>query len=175
MAEWRYRDLALYRDDVCVGLVDDIEVAAEIAETMNRVGALLDEVRREPVGDCADGCTQHATCQPARERSRQHYASGAFQRWHNRAATGGVIRDSLYAPEGPEGCGCTVAHVVGTPHERPADAERRSEATPQNDLCRGCGRTSHGFACPAQLEAARREQDLLSRVDPYDTTKGGIA
>ncbi len=37
----------LYRDGQLVGLVDTREIAAEIVETMNRVGALLDEVRSE--------------------------------------------------------------------------------------------------------------------------------
>jgi hypothetical protein len=36
----------LWRDEQLVGMVDSPEVAAEIVEMMNRVGALLDEVRR---------------------------------------------------------------------------------------------------------------------------------
>lgn len=43
----------LYLDGRAVGFMDTPELAAEIVETMNRVGRLLDEVRREPVGDCA--------------------------------------------------------------------------------------------------------------------------
>lgn len=35
----------LYKHDQLVGLVDTAEIAAEIVETMNRVGRLLDEVR----------------------------------------------------------------------------------------------------------------------------------
>lgn len=34
------------------------------------------------------------------------------------------------------------------------------EAPGEEGRCSGCGRTSHGFACPAQLEAARSEQDF---------------
>lgn len=37
----------LYRDEQLVGLVDTGEIAAEIVETMNRVGRLLDEVQGE--------------------------------------------------------------------------------------------------------------------------------
>lgn len=59
MSEWSGGTGALarilYRDGQAVGMVDSPEIAAEIVETMNRVGALLDEVRREPV----DAVAQH--------------------------------------------------------------------------------------------------------------------
>jgi len=193
VAEWRVDRAGtwhgLFRDEVCVGLIDDPAVADEIAAAMNRT---------VPEGDCEEGCTRHATCRPetARERSREDWAcpaetwswwhftdqqvdaywirctltgrheehedentglcwrtgerpavvaevhrlteaetreaAGAFQRWHNRQGFA-------------SGCDTTTVGVEWT--DRPADAERRSEATPQNVLD-------------------------LSRTDPYDSTKG---
>lgn len=142
----------LYRDEQLVGLVDTPELAAEIVETMNRVGRLLDEVRQEG----------------GRERSLWSdpvYADRCTECDH-----------PAFMHHGDRCLGDFMSCTCATPE--PPDAERRSEATPKKDLqaepvvCKGCGRTSHGFACTAQLEAARREQDLLSRVDPYDTKKG---
>jgi hypothetical protein len=70
MGEWRVgRKLGrtLYRDEVFVGLIDSPELAAEIVETMNRVGRLLDEVRgpkpladspfEEPAGGTRPACS----------------------------------------------------------------------------------------------------------------------
>jgi hypothetical protein len=58
----------LYRDEQLVGLVDTGEIAAEIVETMNRVGRLLDEVR--PV----DGNRRRAA-ESGRERSPDRWSA----------------------------------------------------------------------------------------------------
>lgn len=64
MAEWRVgRSVGrtLYLDGKLIGLVDTPELAAEIVETMNRVGRLLDEVLTAPghtgtTDCCTYGC-----------------------------------------------------------------------------------------------------------------------
>lgn len=68
MAEWRVGplDRTLYRDGELVGEVETRELASEIVETMNRVGRLLDEVRRH---NDVDGF-QEFLRETARERSR---------------------------------------------------------------------------------------------------------
>lgn len=63
MTVWRVGrklGVTLYRDEVFVGHVCSATVAAEIVETMNRVGRLLDEVRAEPPSRCGypDCCPQ---------------------------------------------------------------------------------------------------------------------
>lgn len=54
-----------------------------------------------------------------------------------------------------------VEILRGIAAREPRDAQRRSEATPQNDL---------------RIDRSLINQDPLdpSRVDPYDTTKGGV-
>lgn len=113
MAEWRVGGKlkrTLYWNNELVGLADTPEIAGEIVETMNRVGALLAAVRQESGGE------------------RSLAAGGPKPPPDTSWVQTGSIR------------------ATGAPR----DAQRRSEATPQNDLLGP------------------------SRVDPYDTTHGGI-
>lgn len=145
MGEWRAgRSVGrtLYLDDKLVGLVDTAELAAEIVETMNRVGQLLDEVRRTCGCDPAAGveCRQHMTM--ITDGSRRE-SGGERSLWS----------DPVYAKPCPA---CTHPAFMHRPGRClgdfmscactktwPPDAQRRSEATPQNDLqpCPKCGFT----------------------------------
>lgn len=119
MGEWRVgRKLGrtLYRDEVFVGLIDSPELAAEIVETMNRVGQLLDEVRV-------------ATPESGRERSHRGSA--------------------MVCP--------TCRDLV--PRGR-FDTHGQHPRAGQPDLCLGFGEDLRPLG--------------LSRVDPYDSTKGGV-
>lgn len=133
--------------------------------------------RREPEGDCDDTCTVHATCRPETGRGRS-------------PAGPTPPRDHI---AGVTGCDCSMCRAA-----QPRDAQRRSEATPKNDLqafCVGCGRhvaldvdgrlvahhlgQRHCAGSRQKPEAMAAVAPLLpklgidlARVDPYDTTKG---
>lgn len=72
MAEWRAgrsTGRTLWRDEVLVGMVDSPKLAAEIVETMNRVGALLDEVRGSIKGSPSTSTVEAEAMEGGRERS----------------------------------------------------------------------------------------------------------
>ena len=77
MAEWRTGrtlGVTLYRDEVFVGHVCSAMVAAEIVETMNRVGRLLAEVRAAPGHTGTTDCCTYG-CPPARDAQRRSEAT----------------------------------------------------------------------------------------------------
>ena len=133
MAEWRVGPVGttLYRDGELVGGVETPELAAEIVETMNRVGALLDEVRRET----------------GRERSRPPLVVATAVCGACLCEVGVTDDRRLIHHDASENRYCRGSREIAD-SPQPRDAERRSEATQQNDLLGP------------------------SRVDPYDTTKG---
>jgi hypothetical protein len=146
----------LYVGEVFVGLMETRELAAEVVETMNRVGRLPDEVQRET----------------GRERSRPARCAA-----ETRGLLAALIAGHVHRCSWPDS-GRRHAHhcECGTEWTEidPPDAQRRSEATPQN-ACPNCP----GPGVPHQHMAITRTefdriQDQLLRVDPYDSTKGGV-
>lgn len=119
MAEWRVGrklGVTLYRDEVFVGHVSSPEIAAEIVETMNRVGRLLADIElRDPppgvieridayvLGGQAPESGRERSPQPAAESPFEHPTGSACPacvdpwRWHQHGRCAG---DFMY-------CTCT--------------------------------------------------------------------
>ena len=99
--------------------------------------------------------------EPATESATES-ATEAVQRWHNRFASG--CDTTTLGVEWGWGCCGRPANVEHPDGRCPADAERRSEATPQKDLQTPAITFTEHDRIAAQL----------ARVDPYDTNKGGV-
>ena len=134
MAEWRVgRSVGrtLYLDGKLVGLVDTPELAAEIVETMNRVGRLVAEVLDDrPAECCCAGCIGMGPCDDDLGKRDEPECDHP---WHD----GEDVTEHPACPRCGEPyawscCGSTDPEHL--PSRCPRDAERRSEATPQKDL-----------------------------------------
>lgn len=172
----------LYRDEQLVGLVDTPELAAEIVETMNRVGRLLDEVRGQVE-------REHREAAEIRERSQTEIGRQVCGACLNTVAVLGTRRLAYHLENGGLLCDGSDRVAERPIQAPPGDAQRRSEATPQKDLpgFHHLGDIPPPVATAEELDGATvipvppeqadkiREAFGWSRVDPYDTTKGGIA
>jgi hypothetical protein len=158
VAEWRAgrsTGRTLWRVEVLVGMVDSPEIAAVIVEAMNRVGALdtfqagqrqrlLEEVRRAPEGDCADGCTRHATCRPGTERERSHPV-GPSRTGEQFAALLAIVDRHAGREHSADGSVATALREVLVQHEAMLRQESGRERSPEPAEC----------GCPITLETAR--------------------
>lgn len=163
----------LYRGDELVGLVDTPALAMEIVTAVNARGRSLVEVAADSIEAFAAKYDDPTATNDERnvaygmrqalsilrriaEREQGRERSQPFPRVVATAVCGACYREvgvtddrRLIHHDGEQNRYCRGSREIAT-SPQPRDAQRRSEATPQKDL----------------LDP--------SRVDPYDTQKGGI-